>query len=104
GLPGNLDLCRSVDYKYERLEGSGVFAQTFAPVKSEERDGAAFVLQQHATDDGAVLILQQVRKWFYFRVRCLSLFVTHHIHLSVRSSFRSRRDQMFIEPRPQKNF
>ena len=41
----------AVHHQNERLERSGVLAQAFTLVKSEQRDGAAVVFQQDAAYD-----------------------------------------------------
>ena len=42
------------------VEGGGVFAEALAIIESEERDGAGGAFDQDATDNGAVLVIDEV--------------------------------------------
>ena len=54
---GNFHFCFAINHKDKCFKRSRVLAQTFAYIKSEERDGAAVVFQQDAAYEAATRTL-----------------------------------------------
>jgi len=54
----DLDVSLAIGDYHQRIERRCMFAEAFAYVECEHCNRAALVLQQHAANDGAILILQ----------------------------------------------
>jgi len=77
-LARDLDVRLAVSDHYERIERRGMFAEALAHVKREQRNRAAFVLKQHAANDRAILVLQQVNELLDFsRSNSTLILITH---------------------------
>jgi len=77
-LACDLDVRHAVSYNYEGVERRGVLAEPFAHIECEQCNRAALVLQQYATHDRAILVLQQLNElfdlcWFNY----ILILVTH---------------------------